>query len=341
MSRANGFTVLRLLCAFLVLYTHSYVITKQGAEPLFQLTHLIPFSALGVDGFFAISGYLVGGSLLRDPRAFAFLRNRALRVYPALIVLVLLLVFAVGPRMTVDPAYWSSPVTWKFLWVGTLYGYHEYIAGLFAGNPVHVVNGSLWTLPLEFTCYLLLLTLSWCRALSARALIALIALLITLYVGEAFQPLHFIFQMELFQLNRFGILFFGGALLAVLGDRVRYSPPVALAIFVVVGALLFLEPRWQISIPPYLLAMPYLLVTVARSLKPFAWLNRWDASYGFYIYAFPVQQVLEALNGPSMGPRRLTLYAAPIALACGLASWLLIERPALTFKAGGKEAAPH
>jgi peptidoglycan/LPS O-acetylase OafA/YrhL len=340
LSRANGFTVLRLLCAFLVLFTHSYVITKQGAEPLFAWTHLIPFSALGVDGFFAISGYLVGGSLLRDPRPLAFLRNRALRVYPALIVLVLLLVFVLGPLMTVDPAYWSSPVTWKFLWVATLYGYHEYIAGLFQANPVHVVDGSLWTLPIEFTCYLALLTLSWSRALSARTLVALIALMVTLYVGEGFQPLHFIFQMELFQLNRFGILFFGGALLAVLGDRVPYHPPVALAIAAMVAALLFLEPRWQISIPPYLLAMPYLLVTLARSLKPFAWANRYDASYGFYLYAFPIQQVLETLNGASMGPRRLTLYATPIALACGLASWLLIERPALRFKAGGKAAAP-
>ncbi len=341
MSRANGFTVLRLLCAFLVLFTHSYVITRQGEEPLMKLTHLIPFSALGVDGFFAISGYLVGGSLLRDPRAFSFLRNRALRVYPALIVLVLLLVFAVGPLMTVDPAYWSSPVTWKFLWCATLYGYHEYIAGLFQPNPVHVVDGSLWTLPIEFTCYLALLTLSWCRALSARTLIALIALMMTLYVGEGFQPLHFIFQMELFQLNRFGILFFGGALLAVLGDRVPYNSWVALTVFAAVAALLLFEPRWQYSIPPYLLAMPYLLVTFARALKPFAWLNRWDASYGFYLYAFPVQQILETLNGASMGPRRLTLYATPIVLVLGLLSWLLVERPALSFKSGGKAAARH
>jgi peptidoglycan/LPS O-acetylase OafA/YrhL len=241
-------------------------------------------------------------------------------------------VFAVGPLMTTDPAYWSSPVTWKFLWVATVYGYHEYLPGLFQGNPVHVVNGSLWTLPLEFTCYLLLLTLSWCRALSARTLAAVIALMTILYLGEAFPPLRYIFQMELFQLNRFGILFFGGALLAVLGDRVRYSPPAALALLAAVAALFYFEPRWEISTPPYLLALPYLIVTLARVLKPFAWVDKWDASYGFYIYGFLVQQILVALIGPSMGPRRLTLYATPIVLACGLLSWLLVERPALAFK---------
>jgi len=340
-SRNNGFTVLRLLCAFLVLYTHSFVITGQGMDPLLKLTHLIPLSALGVDGFFAISGYLVCGSLMRDSRPWAFLRNRALRVYPALIVLVLLSVFVVGPLMTSDPAYWRSPVTWKYLWVGTLYGYHEYIAGLFQANRIHVVNGSLWTLPLEFTCYLLLLTLSWCRALSARSVAAAIALMTLFYVGEAFPALRFLFQMELMQLNRFGILFFGGALLAVLGERVRYSPPVALGLFAAAMALLVCVPSWQISLPPYLLALPYILVTLARALKPFAWLNTWDASYGFYLYGFLVQQILEAMIGASMGPRRLTLYATPILLACGLLSWVLIERPALSFKAGGKDAVRH
>ena len=335
MSKNNGFTVLRLLCAFLVLFTHSFVMTGTGAsEPLSKLTHLIPFSAIGVDGFFAISGYLVCGSLLRDSRPLAFLRNRILRIYPALIAVVIVSVFVVGPWLSGDAAYWQSPITWKYLWTGTLYGYHEFIAGLFQANPVHVVNGSLWTLPIEFTCYLLVLILSWCRALSARTLAAGMALMMVFYLGEAFPPLRYIFQMELMQVNRFGILFFGGALLAVLGERVRYHPLAALAAFVLVAVLLVLEPNWQITMPPYLLLLPYMLVTLARSLKSAAWLNRWDASYGFYLYAFLVQQILVDRLGPAIGPRHLTLYATPIVLACGLASWLLIERPALALKKG-------
>ena len=32
-------------------------------------------------------------------------------------------------------------------------------------------------------------------------------------------------------------------------------------------------------------------------------------------------------GGPSMGPRRMALYATPIVLACGLVSWIAIEKP--------------
>jgi peptidoglycan/LPS O-acetylase OafA/YrhL len=313
--------------------THSYVVVGQGAsEPLLHFTRTVPFSSLGVDSFFAISGFLVCGSLLRDSNPLNFLRSRILRIYPALIVVVALTVFVVGPLLDRDANYWHFPETWNYLWVATVYGYHEYIPGLFANNPLKVVNGSLWTLPLEFTCYLLLLALSWARALSARSLVLVIALMLTFDLGGAFHPHDYIFQMELWRLNRFAILFFGGALLAVLGDRVPYHRGVALGAAVLVGSLLVFEEEWRYAFPPYFLLLPYILVTTARSLKSMAWLNKWDASYGFYIYGALVQQCIETLM-PGIGPRTMTWISTPIALACGLASWLLIEKPALSLKA--------
>ena len=333
MSRENGFTALRLLCAFFVLFTHSYVVVGHGAEePLLHFTRTVPFSSLGVDSFFAISGFLICNSLLRDPDPVTFLRSRILRIYPALIVVVALTVFVIGPLLSSDPAYWHQPATWKYLWVATVYGYHEYIPGLFADNPLKVVNGSLWTLPLEFTCYLLLLGLSVSRALTARSVAFVLALIFIFDIGEAFQPHRYIFQMELFRLNRFAIHFFGGALLAMLGDRVRYNRYVALIAAIVVGAFLVFEPRWEVAYTPYFLLLPYILVTAAYELKSLAWLNKWDASYGFYIYGALVQQTIFALM-PGIGPRRMTLISTPIVLACGLISWLVVERPALKLKA--------
>ena len=333
LSRENGFTALRLLCAFMVLFTHSYVVVGHGAEePLLHYTRTVPFSSLGVDSFFAISGFLICNSLLRESHPLTFLRSRMLRLYPALIVVVAITVFVIGPLLTLDPAYWQQPATWKYLWVATVYGYHEYIPGLFANNPLKVVNGSLWTLPLEFTCYLLLLAMSVSRALTARSVALVLALMLIFDIGEGFQPHRYIFQMELFRLNRFAIHFFGGALLAMLGDRVRYDRYVALAAAIVVGAFLVFEPRWEISYTPYFLLLPYILVTAAYELKGLAWLNKWDASYGFYIYGALVQQTLFALM-PGIGPRRMTLYSTPIVLACGVISWLLIEKPALKLKA--------
>jgi peptidoglycan/LPS O-acetylase OafA/YrhL len=297
-----------------------------------QFTRTVPFSSLGVDSFFAISGFLVCGSLLRDANPLHFLRSRILRIYPALIVVVALTVFVIGPIFTQDPGYWRDPATWKYLWVASVYGYHEVLPGVFASNPLKVVNGSLWTLQLEFTCYLALLGMSWSRALTARSVALVIALLLTLDVNTAFAPHTYIFEMELWRLNRFAILFFGGALLAVLGDRVPYHRGVALGMAVLVGALLVFEKEWRYAFPPYFLLLPYILVTAAYSLKRLAWLNKWDASYGFYIYGALVQQSIEVLM-PSIGPRTMTWISTPIALACGLVSWVLIERPALSLKA--------
>jgi peptidoglycan/LPS O-acetylase OafA/YrhL len=332
LSRDNGFTALRLLCAFFVLFTHAYIVVGRGAqEPLLHFTRTVPFSSLGVDSFFAISGFLVCGSILRDANPLNFLRSRALRIFPALIVVVALTVFVIGPIFTIDPAYWHQPATWKYLWSASVYGYHEMIPGLFTTNHVTLANGSLWTLPLEFTCYLLLLGLSWSRALSARSIVFVMAIMLTLDLGGGFQPRDYIFQMELWRLNRFAMLFFGGALLATLGDRVPYHRGAALAMAVGVGSLLVFEDDWHYAYPPYFLLLPYILVTAARSLKSLAWLNKWDASYGVYIYGALVQQIIFVLL-PNLGPRTMVWVSAPIILLCGLISWRLIEKPALSLK---------
>jgi peptidoglycan/LPS O-acetylase OafA/YrhL len=329
--RDNGFTFLRLVAAFLVLVTHSYVLVGAGLDPLVRLTGLIGFSSVGVDSFFAISGFLVCSSLMRQPQPLLYLRNRLLRLLPALAGVVLASVLLVGPLFSAGADYWRDSVTYKYLYTATVYGYHEYLPGVFQGNPVHVVNGSLWTLPLELTCYLLLLALSWCRALNARSLLLLVAVMLVLHLGEAFPPLRFVAQMEMMRLNRFGVLFCGGALLAVLRDRVAYSLPLAGAAFLAITAAVHWARIYQQFDMPYLLLLPYIVITLAYSLKRMAWLDRWDLSYGFYVYAFLVQQCVVARLG-AMSPARLTVIATPIVLACALASWLAIERPALALK---------
>jgi peptidoglycan/LPS O-acetylase OafA/YrhL len=52
-----------------------------------------------------------------------------------------------------------------------------------------------------------------------------------------------------------------------------------------------------------------------------------DPSYGIYLYAFPVQQLL-VLAG-IRGAWSLFLAATPITIVLGYASWNMIERPAM------------
>ncbi len=73
---------------------------------------------------------------------------------------------------------------------------------------------------------------------------------------------------------------------------------------------------------------------LAFRLKALAGLDRFDVSYGLYLYAFPVQQVIVQAAGGSMPP--LQLFAASLALTLVLAtlSWFLVERPMLRLKPG-------
>ena len=65
-----------------------------------------------------------------------------------------------------------------------------------------------------------------------------------------------------------------------------------------------------------------------------------DLSYGVYLYAFPVQQLLVLHFAPNLTPLRLFLAATVI--TCGLAalSWHLVEEPFLRLKPKPQLAPP-
>jgi peptidoglycan/LPS O-acetylase OafA/YrhL len=131
-----------------VLVGHSYVLL--GHQPLFD----VGWHSYGVLLFFFVSGYLIAGSWQADPRYLRFAEKRIRRIMPALLVVVFITVFLLGPLMTTDAAYWSDPVTWRYLWRnGLLLPFHA-LPGVFQGNPLPAVNGSLWTLPVEAFMYL-------------------------------------------------------------------------------------------------------------------------------------------------------------------------------------------
>jgi peptidoglycan/LPS O-acetylase OafA/YrhL len=97
-GRDNSFDVIRHVCALLVLFSHHFVLS--GREEPF-----VPgFNSLGgiaVAGFFTISGYLVAGSFLHTSTMSAYFLKRAARIYPALAVCAVLMVFAVGSMESV------------------------------------------------------------------------------------------------------------------------------------------------------------------------------------------------------------------------------------------------
>lgn len=335
----NNFNLMRIVAALAVLVTHSYSLATGDidAEPLRRLTGMTP-GTMAVDLFFVTSGFLVTKSLLSRGSVLEFLWARGLRIYPALLVMIVLLVFGVGLAFTSlpDGAYLTDPATRTFLLRTTtlVSGAVFPLPGVFAANPYpDVVNGSLWTMMYEIRLYLAL-ALLWmlamvvggARARIFRAAVVAVAALCVVYTLWA------VLGGFAQQKTMLPLMFFAGAACYVMGRRVELSMPLALLLAgaVVICAVVASRPVFTVV---YLLAVPYLVLCAAFAHTPrlFRYNRLGDYSYGIYIYAYPVQQSIVALF-PGIGVLALTLSSGALTLALAVLSWHLVEKRALGLK---------
>jgi peptidoglycan/LPS O-acetylase OafA/YrhL len=308
----NSFDLLRLGAALAVILHHSAPLAGHPVRRVFSTD----FGELGVAVFFVISGYLVTASWRRAPELRAFLAKRVLRIEPALVVSLLVTALVLGAFATTLPLadYLTRPAVW--LYVGKnalLYPVTYELPGVFTHNLVPAqVNGSLWTLRLEFTCYLGVAALGMTRQLNRRvvgglAVVALAGFVVLHVLRPELRSNGLLRLADLAAM--FGFLFLAGAWL-----NLRDRPVPAWA--AIVTAPLLLTPLWILGLPAAVVALGSL-----RSVR-----LPGDISYGLYIYAFPLQQILATAGHLS--------FAASVAATApfAVASWLLVEKPALRLK---------
>jgi peptidoglycan/LPS O-acetylase OafA/YrhL len=329
MSHRNNLTALRWLAAGLVLYGHSFVFLGLP-EPSFM--GWVQLGPLGVYIFFAISGYLVAQSWESDPHLIRFLKRRALRIFPGLIVCTVLTVLVLGPLLTdlrlVD--YFKSPYTKGYLMNMALYINYN-LPGVFETNHYpKAVNGSLWTLPAEFSMYLALAIFGFTRIPQIGWVAAALGLmaLSNFWATQSPDPL-VIYGTDVRQVVICGVYFWVGA--AFFRHKVSriFSTTSIFAAAIVWLSL----SRWpEIFVMASWVMLPFLALAFGLASNP--WLSRlanYDYSYGIYIYAFPMQQtVAKFWPQMPMGVYLAITSAATFALAA--LSWHWIERPALRLK---------
>jgi peptidoglycan/LPS O-acetylase OafA/YrhL len=98
----NNFNFLRLVGAALVIFSHCYYVTgKSMTEPVnLIMGGRLEASGFGLCIFFFISGFFVTKSACNTKSISLFVRKRIFRIYPALILVVFLSVFILGPFFT-------------------------------------------------------------------------------------------------------------------------------------------------------------------------------------------------------------------------------------------------
>ncbi len=331
-AESNSFGVVRLAMALAVLVSHSYLLARgtSSAEPIHSLTgHSLGEHAVQV--FFFLSGILVAQSFDRSRSMLDFVAGRVLRIFPGLIACVLLTALVLGPLMTVlEPGrYFTDPQVLRYIArTLSLSTGSAPLPGVFEAHPLPaIVNMSLWTLKYEVLCYAGLAIAGAAGIFSARwrnVSAPLVALFLTLVFIE--QPKAIETYTSLDNIRYFS-LFFGMGTLAYL---VRDGLPIHGAIVVPLFALFVLALGTRAGELATAIFLGYATLWVATlSFGPLRQMtNRYDLSYGAYIYACPIQQMLiEKL--PGVDPLFSAGLAILIVLPAAFLSWMLIERPAL------------
>lgn len=342
MRHANNFDLIRLIAAIQVFALHSAVWLKLSI-PAMVLEVLDWFP--GVPIFFMISGLLVTHSFVRLPTLFEYFRNRALRIFPGLwACLAISFIFAA----------WQGDLETRSLflktgfWLATHGSFFQFVN--FYVNP-GVTNGPLWSISTELQFYIVMPLLAILAGKWVKTRLQIALVLISMAIASAlFHGWVAAHQTELLP-ARFptfsasilanGYFFIFGVLAYLWQDAlVRFCRGRFFALF---GAYLLLRLallQVGVTIDEVHTSMvgffvyPLLGLVVFSLAHSFSGLARTvlrghDFSYGIYIYHMPV--IYLALHFKFEGIQGLLLTTL-LVTSLAVASWFLIERPALRFK---------
>lgn len=327
---SNNIGLIRLIFASLVVVAHAYVLTGIAMqEPLAVYTETFTLGSLGVDGFFLISGYLITQSMAHSRSQGEYLLKRMLRIYPAFIV-----AFVLGGLLAawIRPGYPIEP--WRSLFL-----FHPVDIKPAPGAEGFTANSPMWTIAYEFRCYLGVMLLAATGLLARRRSVLILAIgLWCLYI--------FIKIPQLWSIRAFKAPLPVDILIGNMLPTIRFFAVFAVGIVVYLYREAIL-PRlsWWIALlalagiiltlPNQLIGESLFMVFAAAiifwlafrvDLGPLQTINdRWDISYGTYLYGWPIGNLLIWWRPDwAIGPFILVNLIG--AWLLGAVSWFLLER---------------
>lgn len=333
MNRENSFHLLRIILAAFVIVTHSYQLIEYNAEnePVFKLTnHQLGFSKFAVHSFFALSGFLIYQSLIRSSSIHRYLWKRTLRIFPGFWFAITVSIIAIATIEKHDVAFLFDKTTLHYWFHTSILNIQFKIPGVFENNVRQGINGSLWTIPYEFLCYLLIIPIRWIKIKKLRSIILAVTIgfAYLIYLNMPFGDFG-LWSIKLSKLVYVGLFFLMGALCGSLTEYVTARKKLV----AIIGAIALIV---SLSLGVYhfvqFIALP--LLVIGSGLFSTRRINKHlktDYSYGVYLYAFPVQQILISTLSIS-NPVALTIYTLPISFVLAYISWHLIELRALKLK---------
>jgi peptidoglycan/LPS O-acetylase OafA/YrhL len=344
--RSNSIGFLRFFFASIVIWSHAYPLGGFGLDPVSHFSKSAESAGtLAVDGFFLLSGFLIARSYESIGKLGRFLWHRVLRIFPAFWVCLLAVAFGFAPFAYLHQhgslvGFIAEEHPWSYVGHNSLLWMRQYnVGGLLAHVPYPLAfNGSLWTLPFEFLCYLTIGLLGLIGILKRKPIVVL-SVSLTLFVcyavpislrGLLHGPLAFPILLEgngrlVLEVC---VYFFIGA--SSFLYRAKVPMRGWIAFFCAIVVVIALPTRAYAAVLPF--SMAYAIMYVAMRWPPRSFDRRADLSYGLYIYAFPTQQLLTLYGVNALGIVPYFVVTAVITATLAGASWFAIEKPSLSLK---------
>jgi len=322
---ANSYDFVRFCAASAVLFSHHFDLSGLPEPPVPGFGE--DFGEVAVEVFFCLSGFLICRSLQKSPTWTQFIAARVLRIYPTLALALIassaatFIWYRNYPNLGPHLGYVGDNL---LLFVN---GVTQTIPGVFTDATRQDINDPLWTLPYELWCYaaLALMFVVGVRR-SAVWIVAVTLLVTTAWAAEPWIDDFDLGPLESFELFRLGSYFMSGAMLAVLWPWIgRHAVGIGAAGLIAAVALRNLLP---VDTVLHSLALAAAVVGLGSS-SLMAWFSRGgDASYGMYVFAWPVQQFVLLLIAPFW---LSLLVGFLVTAALGYATWHAYERRLMAY----------
>ncbi len=304
----NNMDAIRYVLAFSVIVAHFNELT--GSDIVWPVT-----SGFGVSGFFAMSGFLIYPEYARCSSAREFVLRRVLRIMPPYLTVVL--VFAVGLCLVsaLGPVeYFASGHWWRYLAANLSFMnfIEPTLPGVFEGGRYvsGAVNGSLWTMKVEWCLYLSVIVVA---ALVGRLrrrdggrdvmfLLIIIFSIIYRYIflwlfAETGREIYQILGRQLFAQLAF---FYVGAMAYYHLDKLLRYRWIILAIFIAGLCVMRWNYLWSIALEPFVVGGLVIWLSMVGHWGRL--ISRHDnVSYDMYLFHYPIIQLAVYFNLLSIG----------------------------------------
>jgi peptidoglycan/LPS O-acetylase OafA/YrhL len=320
-GHTTGFDYVRIALAVGVTIHHATIVSADHLD-FFRTIWRVPLEVV-LPAFFALSGFLVSGSLLRNSVP-QFVALRVMRIFPALAVEVILCALILGPLFTTLPlgGYFGHPMFHRYLL--NMFGViHFFLPGVFGGAPI---NPQLWTIPVELECYVALVVIAL-LGLIRRRWVLLVLVAGGCAVMTAIALRHGLIADNHPLTGRVLVTsYLAGALVFYFRDRLPFNAALFCVSLALAAVFIYFQPLAYLSGPPIAYATAYVGLQRFRPI-PFG-----DLSYGVYLFHYPIAQTIVHVFAPNLHWYELLALMLVVTSLFAAASWLLVEQPLLRRK---------